>query len=367
MLTILLIILLFASLVLVHEWGHFITARRGGVEVEEFGFGFPPKVWGRVRKGVLYSINLLPLGGFVRLKGEDAAETGPGTFGGARFSIKAKILLAGVAMNLITAVVLLYGLAVTGLPGLGSQFEPSFLQHSYAQTPRLIMAEVSKGLPAAGAGLKRGDYLLEADGQKLTTDTELRDFTKAHAGQEVMLQVQQGDQKRSVKVKLRDPSATNGYLGVVGQQVYQLKYDPLRALIAALYITGALFVATIVGVVQLILHIPSLVAGLFSASVPAAAEAASGPVGIVFIMQSLSSLGVAYIWLFMANISVALAAFNVLPLPALDGGRLAVIAVQKLTGRRWNAEAEARYHAIGFMVLIGLMLLISVYDLRKYF
>src|SRR5450755_2649762 len=98
MLVIILIVLLFASLVILHEWGHFLAARRGGVDVEEFGIGFPPKVWGRKVRGTLYSINLLPLGGFVRLKGEDSADTGPGTFGGAKFSVKAKILLAGVGM-----------------------------------------------------------------------------------------------------------------------------------------------------------------------------------------------------------------------------------------------------------------------------
>jgi regulator of sigma E protease len=140
----------------------------------------------------------------------------------------------------------------------------------------------------------------------------------------------------------------------------------LSAIVASLYITGALFVATVVGVVQLIIHIPSLLLGLFSNSVPQAAEAASGPVGIVFILKSISSLGISYVVLFMANIAVALAAFNVLPLPALDGGRFALISIQKLLKKRLQAETEAKIHAIGFMVLIGLIVLISVYDLRKF-
>ncbi len=367
MLTILLVILLFASLVLIHEWGHFVVARRNGVEVEEFGFGFPPKVWGRVHKGVLYSINLLPLGGFVRLKGEDAADKGRGTFGAASFGVKAKILLAGVGMNLLTAVVVLYGLCIIGIPGLGTQFEPGFLKATYAQAPQLMIAQVADGSPAAKAGLKRGDYILSANGRQVATDVALRDFTRAEAGHEVTLNVRQGEAEREVQVKLRDPKATEGHLGVASQQVYQLRYDPLSAMVAALYITGALLLATIVGVFQLIAHIPSLVLGLFSSGVPQAAQAASGPVGIVFILGSLSSLGLSYILLFVANISVALAAFNVLPLPALDGGRLFVAAIQRFTKRQWSAEAEARYHGIGFMVLIALMVLISVYDLRKYF
>lgn len=361
------IILLFASLVILHEWGHYFAAKRSGVEVEEFGIGFPPRAWGKTVKGTLYSVNWLMLGGFVRLKGEDTSDNRPGTFGAASFGVKAKILLAGVGMNLLTAILILYVLCLTGLPGLGAGFEPKFLRESYAQPKQLILAEVVKGSPAANAGLKRGDYVLRANGKQLTTDEDLRNFTKDNAGKPVVLHVRSNGDERDVTVELRAPNATDGYLGVVSQQVYKLRYDPLSALAAAVWITGALFVATIVGVVQLIVHIPALIVGLFSSSVPQAAQAASGPLGIVFILKSISSLGYAYIFLFMANIAVALAAFNVLPLPALDGGRLAIIAAQRVMKKRMSADLEARIHAIGFMALIALMLVISVYDLRKFF
>lgn len=367
MLVIILIILLFAGLVLVHEWGHFVAARRNGVEVEEFGFGFPPRLFG-VKKGrTLYSLNLLPLGGFVRLKGEDAAEKGPGTFGGAKLWVQAKILLAGVVMNIVTAVLILYVLCVVGLPGLGSQLEPGFLKSTYAQPKQLMLVTVSEKSPAAQAGLKKGDFVVAANGQPIRTDEQLRSFTHDHAGQEVKLTIKRGDQEREVGVKLRDPNSKEGFLGVASQEVYRLKYDPLTAVVAALYITGALMLATIVGVGQLIVNIPMLIGGLFTSGVPQAAEAASGPVGIVKIMMGIASFGWEYVLLFTANISVALAAFNVLPLPALDGGRLFVLLVQRVTGKRWSAEAEAKYHAAGFIALIGLMLLISVYDLRKFF
>jgi regulator of sigma E protease len=367
MLLVIVIIVLFASLVLLHEWGHFLAARRGGVDVEEFGIGFPPKVWGRKLRGTLYSVNLLPLGGFVRLKGEDAADRGPGTFGGARYRVKAKILLAGVGMNLLTAIVILYGLCLIGLPAVGSHFEPSFLKSTYAQPKQLILAQVEPGSPAASAGLKDGDYILAANGRRLETDAQLHDFTKANAGREVSLHMRSHGDERDLRVKLREPGSKEGYLGVVAQQVYRLRYDPARAVVAAVYVTGALFVATIVGVVQLIINIPALLLGLFSHAVPKAAEAASGPLGIVFILKSISSLGYAYVFLFMANIAVALAAFNVLPLPALDGGRLAIITVQRFTKRKISSETEAKIHAVGFMALIGLMVIITVYDLRKYF
>src|SRR5476651_2309386 len=108
MLEIIFVIFLFSLLVILHELGHFVVARRGGVDVEEFGIGFPPRIWGKKVLGTFYSVNLLPLGGFVRLKGEDGEATGPGTFGGATYLVKAAVLLAGVGMNLITAFVILY-------------------------------------------------------------------------------------------------------------------------------------------------------------------------------------------------------------------------------------------------------------------
>ncbi len=366
MLIAIVIIVLFSLLVILHEWGHFLAARRGGVEVEEFGVGFPPKVWGKKVGGTLYSVNWLPLGGFVRLKGEDTGQTGPGTFGGASYSVKAKILLAGVGMNMLTAVVILYALCVTGIPALGGAFEPKFLPSTYSQSRQLIMAEVVPGSPAAAAGLVRGDFLLSANGAPLEDEAALRAFTKAHAGQEVSLSVKHDGVVRDVAVKLRDQASSSGYLGVGSQQVYRLRYDPLTALAAAVYIAGALFVGTIVGVVMLLVHIPALVLGLFSTKVPEAAASASGPVGIFLILQSLSSLGYAYIYLFMANIAVALAAFNVLPLPALDGGRLAIITLRRFVKKRQiSADLEARIHSIGFIALIALMVLITVYDLRK--
>lgn len=398
MLIVIVVIILFSLLVILHEWGHFVAARRGGVEVEEFGVGFPPRAFGKQIGKTLYSVNWLPLGGFVRLKGEDAAENGPGTFGGAKYSVKAKILLAGVGMNLVTAVVIFYGLCVTAIPGLGPQFEPAFLNPTYAQPKMLLVSEVESGSPADEAGLKKYDYILQINDVKLEDDTALRAYTQGHAGQKVTLKIQRDGSERQLTATLRQSNPqitvakeygvferfgrwvkglagisskpetvtqTGGILGVGSHQVYQLRYDPVSALGAALYITGALFVATIVGVLQLLIHIPALVIGLFQASIPSAALGASGPVGIVFILQSLSVLGWSYVFLFMANIAVALAAFNVLPLPALDGGRLALISFQKWTKRKISPELEAKIHGYGFMALIGLMVLITVYDIRK--
>jgi regulator of sigma E protease len=365
MLEIIFIIVLFSLLVIIHEWGHFIMARRNGVGVEEFGIGFPPYLWGKVVKGTLYSFNLLPLGGFVRLKGEDAAETGPGTFASATYWAKFKILLAGVFLNLVTAVVVLFVLCLTGVPSLGSQFDPQFLHPTSAEPKQLLIGAVTPGSPADKAGIKKGDFILQANGAVLEDDASLRNFTKTNAGQEVTIKVKTSGEERDVKVKLREPGSTEGYLGVGANQIHKIKYSPWEAAVAAVYMTLALFWATIVGVLNLLISIPLLIMGLFAAKVPAAAEMASGPLGIFFILQSLSVLGYSYVFLFIANIAVALAAFNVLPLPALDGGRLALITWQKITRRKISSDTEAKIHTYGFIALLGLMLLITVYDLKK--
>lgn len=367
MLAVVAIVLIFAGLVLTHEWGHFITAKLRGVTAEEFGLGFPPRVFGRVWRGTLYSINLLPLGGFVRLKGEDGNDTSPGSFAAAGFGSKTLILLAGVIINALTAVVLLIVLCWAGLPNLGEGLQPGFIKPSHQDSPKLLVVEVAPGSPAAGAGLAYGDYITAVNGRTATSDDQLRAFTKSHAGQTVSLTVQAHGQVKTLAAKLRPPSAGSGFLGVGTQAIAESRYGFWQGIVAGAWIAGALFVKTVAAIVSLIVHLPQLIGGLGGKQVPAAAEAASGPVGIFVIFQSLTKLGWHYIALFAANIAVALAAFNIFPLPALDGGRWAVLAVQKLSRRNIKASTEALIHGVGFAALLALMVIITVYDVRKFF
>jgi regulator of sigma E protease len=364
------IILLFISLIITHELGHFLAAKRNGVDVEEFGIGFPPRLWGKKFRGTLYSINLLPLGGFVSLKGE-MGDGGEGTLGGASLWAKTKIMLAGVGMNALAAFLIFYGLCVTGLPAIGAPFEPNFLPHAYGQRPQVIITEVVGSSPADKAGLKRNDYILSADGVAFESVADLRAFTKDNQGKKVTLSVrsagQSADTEHPVTLTLNKTKDGSGALGVGGQQTYKLIYNPVVAVAAAAYITLGFIWATIVGIGQLLINIPALIFGLFAPQIPLAAEAASGPIGIIYIIASIGSLGWSYIWLFMANIAVALAAFNFLPLPALDGGRLAFDVFKKVTGRHISEKAESLYHGIGFTALLALVALISVYDVKKLF
>jgi len=188
--TLILLLVIFTVLVLVHEWGHFITARRNGVDVDEFGVGFPPRLFGRQRGATLYSVNAIPLGGFVRMRGENGEDTSKGSFGAASRGARTRILLAGVSMNLLAGWALLTILCWTGLPALGS-FVPGWLPQHYSQTPRLAVTQVVAGSPAAAIGLHSGDFVLRANGQ-VVTDSQLLNFTKAHAGQTVTLTIVEG-------------------------------------------------------------------------------------------------------------------------------------------------------------------------------
>ena len=221
--TIILVIIIFSSVVLVHEWGHFVAARRNGIEVEEFGIGFPPRAFGIKRGGTIYSVNWLPVGGFVRMKGEDEADERPGTFNAASLWAKTKVLLAGVGMNLVMAYVILLILTLVGLPQLfDGQFSPG--HPSYGQKPAVMVVQVGAGTPAARAGVTTGALILSGNGQNFTKESDLQSFTKAHAGQTVSLVVKHGSEQQTKQVKLNAQQDDVGYLGVTPFAVETQRY-----------------------------------------------------------------------------------------------------------------------------------------------
>ncbi len=352
---ILIVILIFGLLVFVHELGHFVAARRSGVEVEEFGFGFPPKAYGRKVGRTLYSLNWLPLGGFVKLKGEDHADTSPGSFGGAGFWAKTRILFAGVLMNWLLAFAILFYLCLTGLPPLVSG------QYSYgspvqAQSSHLLVVEIGKNSPAAAAGIKRGDTIATAGGRTLQTEQELLDYTKANAGQSVELTVKSGGQISSKTVTLRPPDSKEGYLGVTPFATSQQRYGFFEALITAVGLTLQISWLTLAAFGNMII-------GLFAHG--QVSNQVAGPIGIVVLLSNIVHLGIAYVLIFVASISISLAVINALPLPALDGGRWLLIAAQKVTKRQLSPTFEARVHAAGFVALLLLMVVVTFFDIKR--
>jgi regulator of sigma E protease len=382
-------LVLFVSLVVVHELGHFIVARRNGVEAEEFGIGFPPAFWRkRIKsdKGDFdFTLNLLPLGGFVKMKGEHDADTEPGTFGAASTWAKTKIMAAGVVMNFITAFLLFTFVALVGMPKLVDN------QYTVKSDTKVVSSQLFAGFvdpksPAHTAGLKSGDRLLKISGDNKTValkaSDKLPDVTKEFAGKKVQITyARQGTEKtatatlRSTKeveasLKTSDPK---GYLGVV-----PATYTMQRSTWSAPVVAGGVMVQftglTFQGLGKAVAGLGGIIAGGATGNTPArqnaqteASSQVSGPLGIFFILKDGSLLGYQYVLFIVAIISLTLAIMNILPIPALDGGRLWLTLVSRAFGKPLSQRTEEIVNATGFFLLMGLIVLITVVDVKRFF
>ncbi|MEK7095875.1 MAG: site-2 protease family protein, partial [Patescibacteria group bacterium] len=224
--------ILFIWLILVHEWGHFIVARRNGVKVEEFGLGLPPRAWGKkLKSGMILSLNWLPLGGFVKLKGEHDSDERPGSFGAASLWAKSRIMLAGVAMNLLVGLVLLSILAFIGIPKLiDNQF--SVASDTEIIHRQVLVGYIEPGSPAHRAGLSGSDVIkaVSADNQTVSVSSveDLRRATQAFAGQTATLTLSHSGKQLEKTVSIRTSAEVEesknsdrpkGYLGIVPNQL----------------------------------------------------------------------------------------------------------------------------------------------------
>jgi regulator of sigma E protease len=380
-------IILFIGLVVIHEFGHFIFARRNGVEVEEFGIGFPPKIWGRkTKKGFDFTINWLPLGGFVRLKGEHDADTEPGTFGAASTWAKTKIMAAGVGMNLLVALVLFTILAWVGMPQLIAN------QYTVKSDTKVIKNEVLVGIveagsPAARAGLQPRDQLISIGipGKQvisITSADHLPGITKQLAGDTVVLTYARNAQIHKNTVKLlsaqvvQSSQHTNhpkAYLGVAPTS-YSLQRSTWSAPVVALGITKQFTILTFKGLWSALQGLGSTIAGLATRNHAAreagqtqASSQVSGPVGIFVILKDGSSLGYQFMLMIVAVISLSLAIMNVLPIPALDGGKLFLTYVSRLFHRRLSEGFEELVYGSSFILLLLLIGIITIVDVKRFF
>lgn len=388
-------IVLFLGLVVVHEWGHFIAARRSGVGVEEFGIGMPPRLFGwRTKGGWLFSINLLPIGGFVRLQGEHDADIEPGSLGAASVPAKARIMVAGVAMNLLAAYVLITLLALVGLPQLvGNQFIVR-QDAAYMQRARHYVAagEVEAGSPAAKAGIQSGDELVAFGSvgrpQPLANDTTLPQLTARYAGQTVALVIRPSGQQQTVTktVTLRGQTVVaaaaaagrhEGYLGVSvyeAQSGVTIVRSTWSAPVVAAGVIGQYTALTFQGLGKALQGLGGIVAGFIThntaerqAAQTQAASQVAGPVGIFFVFKYGSALGLRFILFIVAILSLTLAIMNILPIPALDGGRLWLMLITRALRRPLSPAREEAINAAGFAMLMVLIIVISVVDVRRFF
>ncbi len=363
-------------LVVIHELGHAIVAKRNGVVVEEFGVGFPPKAWGKkLKNGVLFTLNWLPLGGFVKLQGENDSASKKGDYGAATFWQKTKILFAGVAINWIAAVVLLMILAwTTGIPKIiPDQF--SVPSDTTVITTPVQIGTLVEGYPAEKAGLESRDKIIVFAGEPIENTQELIDVSKAHRGETVAVVFERDGARKTTEVALRD--ADSGVFGATLAQQESIKATwsaPITATVDTLQFTWV----TLQGLGNLIYNFFGGLIGQLSFDSTArqhaseqlseAGASVAGPVGILgVIFPAASEAGPEQVVFLAAIISLTLAVMNALPIPALDGGRWFVTALYRVMKKPLTKEKEEKIHGTGFMVLMVLIIIITVADVAKLF
>jgi len=358
MLTALIFILVIGVLVLVHEFGHFLFAKRAGMKVEEFGFGFPPRLWGIKKGETMYSINWIPFGGFVKILGEDGDERGPRTFASASFGNRLLVLVAGVTMNLLLAASLLvivnfFGLRIGLVEG----------DTGHARNLEIQILDVSAGSPAAAAGLQPLDTLhgYTADGRMVAFNStkDVQDAVNTHLGQPLILDVARGGELIEKTITPRaNPPAGQGALGISLALTGIVTYPWYEAIWRGVLDMVLLTANTAVGYYSLLKTL--LIHGRLMAEV-------SGPIGIASLTGQAARVGFNYLLQFVGMISVNLAVLNIIPFPALDGGRVVILCVEKIKGSPIHKKSESVLNAVGFYVLVMLMLYVTYKDISRFF
>lgn len=357
MLSVITFVVILSILVLIHELGHFVVAKLNNVCVEEFGFGLPPRLFGLKVGETLYSFNLLPFGGFVKVLGEERAEAETKkippelkkrTFFAKKPAQKAAIIIAGVLANFLLGWLVISYLFTQGVP---------------VPTDQVIVEKVVEGSPAEEAGLESSDILVQATVDKKTIqikDTQtLIDLTKKYAGRPVTYTVERSDKQFKVDIIPREkPPQGEGALGVVITNFIEKKYSLLEApflgLIESVKITAVI--------------LKELLRALFRFLTFQKVEVEiSGPVGIAKITQTAVKFGKNAVVQLLGLLSLNLAVINILPFPALDGGRLSLIVYEWLSKKRVNPKIERNLNLIGFAILLSLIVLITINDMLKIF
>ena len=352
-------------LVLVHEFGHFITAKKFGIRVDEFGFGFPPKLFGIKKGETEYTFNLLPIGGFVKIFGEnpdDENTNGPDK--GRSFVHKPRwqqaiVLVAGVVANFLLAWVLFSVGFMSGLPtSVGSTSEGQSLSDV-----NLVVVSVAPKSPAELAGLKSGDKIVRLGfGEEVVSEINpdtLKSFVVSHQNKEIELGYTRGKDK-NINITKVTPVGMDGEpkIGISMDMIGTSKLPFFASLWEGGKLTLYVIKSTAVGLFSLV---SDAIVGKGSF------DSVAGPVGMVGIAGDAYEFGLVYLMSFAALISVNLGIINLLPFPALDGGRLFFLLIEKIKGSRIDSKIANTANMIGFVILLVLMLVITFHDILKLF
>lgn len=355
MFTIAVFFLVLSVLVIIHECGHFFAAKLNGIKVEEFGFGLPPRLFGIKIGETLYSLNVLPFGGFVKVFGEEESELSKSTatarelersFAKKKGWQKISVLIAGVACNFLLGWVIISYLFVKGVP---------------VPTETVTVEKVLENSPAAEAGMTTGDVIasITHNNVKETIESteELSQLAKKYAGELTTFEIVRNGEVISLSVTPRkSPPEGQGSLGVLITNYMIKKYSiteaPVLGLIESVKMTKLIFVEFLKTV------------GKFATLQKPGADIA-GPVGIAQLTSNAAKQGIDALLQMVGLLSLNLAVINILPFPALDGGRLMLVLYEMIFKRKINPEFERRLNLAGFAILISLIILITINDIVK--
>lgn len=348
--TLLLFIVTFTVIIAVHEFGHYLTARLLGMKVLEFAFGFPPRVARITHAGIDYSINAIPFGGFVRILGQDdfavrqEGEGEPGAFTSKPWWSQAIVLVAGVTMNMVLALFVLTIAFATG---------------TTAPIGDVRVDEVAEGSPAQVAGIKEGDIVRSIDGRTVARSSELVTYVrqKARTETEVTLVLERnGQQIAPVKAIPRaEPPEGEGPIGI--------RLEDVQGPVAVALPQAFGQAVTLSG--DVIRQIAELPAMLMSRGGGGGAPAVGGPIEIFRVTGQVAEFGLPTFLKLVGVLSVNLAILNIIPFPGLDGGRLFFVLIGGIFRKRLSPQVEAAIHAVGFVLLIALLVVVSIADIRR--
>lgn len=342
LLTIVVGIVVLSVLIFVHELGHFIAAKASGVWVEEFGFGFPPRLFGIKRGETIYSLNAIPFGGFNKLSGE-VDPSAPRSLAGKSYGIRLLVISGGIIMNLLLPFVLL---------------SVAFIVPHDVVTGQVVVKEVASGSPAAMAGIEPGDTLLSVNGKTLNSSGELSRYIQLNLGKEVTISVKHSD-STTEEVKLIPrwrPPEGQGAIGTLSQTVNPAIVSESYPFWQAIPMGARSCIET------LVLYKNGII-GMIIGTVPVVM---AGPVGIVQVTGEMAQAGISPVLELAAFISIAVAITQILPFPALDGGRIAFVLLEWVRrGKRIPPRVEGIVHSIGFIVLIALLVAITYQDIIR--
>ena len=354
MYSLLIFLVILGIIVFVHELGHFIAAKRSGMRVDEFGFGFPPRIFGIKRGGTIYSINLIPLGGFVKIKGENGEDASEGdSFGSKSIPRRIFVILAGVTMNIILAFVLFTFGFMVGMPQ-AIDVPPS---GAIVSEETVRVGGILPGSPADKAGLKSGDIVERMNGASVDGSESLRANIRGSEG-DIEFKIKRDKVVQDVKVSPEVLKETN----VRGIGVELIDVGTVRFPWYLAPIKGAH--ATVLMLWSIVVSFYTLLAGLIMGK--GLSSDVSGPVGIAVITGEAAKIGFRYLIEFTALLSLNLAVVNAVPFPALDGGRFLFLIIETLRGRAVSRKIEGIAHQVGFTVLMLLIVAVTYRDLVRY-